>query len=140
MTVMRLRPIVTGLARFTTAAYASFLGLNAQAAPPEPKGVAAAFGNTVVSIYPDGKQQRIWLKPDGSWEAIGRRGTWSSGKWTMKDEKVCLKQARPFPAPFRYCTDFPAEGGIGAVWTSKDMTGQPIKLTVVKGIERPPKD
>jgi hypothetical protein len=102
------------------------------------QGVAAAFGNTVKAQYPDGRYQRLWIHPDGSWEAVGRRGSWSSGKWSLKDNgKVCLKQSKPFPAPFRYCTDFPAGGGVGAVWTSKDMSGEPIRLTVVRGIEKP---
>lgn len=137
---MRTRPVALNLIRVTTAGYALFLGLNAQAAnspPPEPRGVAAAFGNTVKALYPDGKHQRIWLKADGSWEAIGRRGTSSSGKWTVKGEKVCLKQSKPIPLPVKYCTEFPSDGRVGAVWTGKAMTGEPIKLTVVRGIEQP---
>ena len=106
-------------------------------AAEEPRGVAVAFGNTVKAQYADGKFQRLWFKADGSWEAVGRKGKWSAGKWSMKDQKVCLKQSRPFPAPFRYCTTFPATGGLGVVWTSRDWEGEPIKLTVVKGIERP---
>jgi hypothetical protein len=128
------------LVRVSAAAYALFLGLNAQAAEPanaEPRGVPAAFGNTVKALYPDGRHQRIWLHADGSWDAIGRRGKSSSGKWTVKGEKVCLKQSKPIPLPIKYCTDFPSDGSVGAVWASKDMTGEPIKLTVVKGIERP---
>jgi hypothetical protein len=126
--------------RVLPAAYVMFLGLNAQAAnapAPEPRGVAAAFGNTIKAVYEDGKFQRIWIRADGTWEAIGRRGKWSSGKWSQKGEKVCLRQTKPFPAPFSYCTRFPPDGGLGAVWASKDMTGQPIQLTLVKGIERP---
>lgn len=126
--------------RILPAAYAMFLGLNAQAgtAPPsEPRGVAAAFGNTIKSLYPDGKAQFIWLKADGAWEGINRRGKSSSGKWTQKAEKVCLKQTKPFSLPISYCTRFPEDGGLGAVWASKDVTGQPIQLTLVKGIERP---
>jgi hypothetical protein len=103
----------------------------------EPRGVAAAFGNTVKALYADGRYQRLWLAADGGWEAVGRRGKWSSGKWSEKDGKVCLKQSRPFPAPFKYCTDFPSNGGLGVQWTSKDMAGESIRLTVVKGIERP---
>lgn len=106
-------------------------------AAPESHGVTVAFGNTVKAQYADGKFQRLWFKADGSWEAVGRKGKWSAGKWSMKDQKVCLKQSRPFPAPFRYCTTFPATGGLGVVWTSRDWEGEPIKLTVVKGIERP---
>jgi hypothetical protein len=109
----------------------------ASVAPVDPHGVAAAFGNTVKAQYPDGRYQRLWLHPDGAWEAVGRRGHWSSGKWSLKGDRVCLKQSKPFPAPFKYCTDFPSAGGPGVVWTSRDMSGEPIRLTVVRGIERP---
>jgi hypothetical protein len=99
--------------------------------------LSPVFGNTVKALYPDGKAQRLWFKADGTWEAVGRRGKWSAGKWSVKDDKICLKQSKPFPAPFKYCTAFPANGGPGVVWTSRDMYGEPIRLTVVKGIERP---
>ena len=103
----------------------------------EPRGIAAAFGNTVKAVYPDGRQQRIWLRPDGAWQAIGPRGNWSAGHWSIRNGRVCMTQSRPFPSPFRYCTDFPADGGPGVVWTSRDWQGHPISLTVVKGIEEP---
>ena len=106
-------------------------------ASAEPHGVTVAFGNTVKALYADGKYQRLWFRSDGHWEAVGRRGTWSSGKWALQDHTVCLRQSRPFPAPFRYCTAFPTSGSLGVVWTSRDWQGEPIKLTVVKGIERP---
>ncbi len=114
---------------------AACLAASAQAA--EPRGLQAAFGNTVKALYPDGKAQRLWFKADGTWEAVGRRGKWSAGKWSIKDDRVCLKQSKPFPAPFKYCTEFPANGGPGVMWTSRDMNGEPIRLTVVRGIERP---
>ena len=103
----------------------------------EPHGLTVAFGNTVKALYSDGKYQRIWFRADGGWEALGRRGSHTAGRWFITDKRVCLQQARPFPAPFRYCTEFPAGGGFGAVWTSRDWQGEPIKLSVVKGIERP---
>ena len=112
----------------------AMLAAPAQAAPAD---VAAAFGNTVVSTYPDGRKQRIWLRPDGVWEAFGRRQKWSSGRWFAKPGKVCFRQSKPFPAPFSYCADFPDRGGVGAVWTSKDMSGVPITVQLVPGIDRP---
>lgn len=119
---------------------AALLAVPAVAAPaPNPRGVEAAFGNTVKAEYPDGRFQRLWLHRDGTWEAVGRRGFASSGRWTLRDDgRVCLKQSRPFPAPFKYCTEFPSAGGVGAVWTSQDMSGVPIRLKLVPGIERPP--
>lgn len=126
--------------RFVTFSLAAALSLSAAqpSVAAETRGVAAAFGNTVKAMYPDGKFQWLWFKADGTWEAFGRRGKWSSGHWSAKDAgKVCLKQSKPLPIPFGYCTDFPANGGVGAVWTSKSMEGDPIKVTVVKGIQRP---
>lgn len=122
------------MARVGLAAYAAFAGLNAQAATAD--DVKAAFGNTVMATYPDGRAQRIWLKADGSYEAIGRRGKPSSGKWSMKGGKVCLKQSKPFWSPMSYCTSFPEGGDIGAQWTGKDLQGVPIKLKLVKGVQR----
>src|SRR5688500_15920832 len=132
---MDFRSFAKASTRVLPAACAVLLGFSAEAAPAQERGlrgVPEAFGNTVKALYPDGRHQRIWFNPDGTWDAIGRRGKSSSGKWTHKGEKVCMKQTKPFPAPFKYCTHFPADGGLGAVWTSRDMAGEPIKLTVVK--------
>ena len=101
------------------------------------KGVSAAFGNTVKSTYPDGRHQHLWFKDGGVWDGIGRRGKPSSGTWTVKGEKVCMKQMKPFKAPMTFCTDFPSDGSLGANWTSKDMTGQKVEFQLIKGIRRP---
>jgi len=94
--------------------------------------VAAAFGNTVVSTYPDGRKARLWLKEDGSYTATGRRGKPSSGVWSIKGDKICLKQKKPSGAPFSYCTATP-NGGVGASWKAKAVTGEPITVTLIKG-------
>jgi hypothetical protein len=124
------------LSLFVAAAWA-FASAAAAAPPPaKPHGIAAAFGNTVRALYRDGGIQRIWFQANGDWEAIGRRGQHTSGHWKLgKDGKVCMRQSHPFPMPFRYCTDFPAEGGVGATWTSHDWRGEPMRLTLMKGIE-----
>lgn len=94
--------------------------------------VSAAYGNTVVSTYPDGRKAKLWMKADGSYTATGRRGKPSSGKWSIKGDKVCLKQQKPTAAPFTYCTAAPS-GGVGASWKAKAVTGEPITVTVVRG-------
>ena len=109
------------------------LALAGGAVAAEPLGFAAACGNTVKATYPDGRFQRYWVQPDGTWRAIGRRGKPSSGKWTQKGESVCLKQTKPFAAPFRYCTDFSAAKGLGDSWPAKDAGGGKITLSLVKG-------
>jgi hypothetical protein len=120
------------LLRTVLAAAASLAAVNAQAA--DLSRVAAAFGNTVMSIYPDGRTQRFWLHPNGDWEGVGRDGRPLAGHWTVKDDKVCLRQTKPPTLPFSYCTPFPTDPRIGVAWTAKDFGGTPIKLTVVKGM------
>ena len=102
----------------------------ARAATPSAK-IAATFGNTVMSIYPDGRSQKIWLKPDGSWSGQSRRGHPLAGSWTAKGDQVCLKQSRP-ALPFgHFCQVFPNDPATGV--DSKDLTGAKIHLKLVRG-------
>lgn len=94
--------------------------------------VSMAFGNTIVSTYPDGRQAQLWLHPDGSYSAEGRRLDRSSGHWKIKGDKVCLKQSKPHAFPFSYCAAVPP-GGIGVSWRGKAVTGEAIRIKLVKG-------
>jgi len=96
--------------------------------------VAAAFGNTVTTLYPDGRTQKIWLRPDGTWTGLSRSHQDLAGVWSLKGDKVCLRQKSPPTLPFSYCTAFPQDAHIGVVWTSKDFGGAPIHLKLVKGM------
>jgi len=100
----------------------------ATAAPPA--NVRAAFGNTVLIIDPDGRSRKIWLKPDGTWTGLSRRGLDLAGKWTTQGEKVCLSQSKP-RLPGRLCQSFPA--GFGSAITAKDPSGKTVRLKLVKG-------
>jgi hypothetical protein len=102
----------------------------ARAADPSAR-VATAFGNTVLSVYPDGRSQKIWLQPDGTWTGLSRRGIALAGKWTIKGEKVCLRQSKPPTLPFSFCQVFPQDPSTGV--DAKDMTGTPIHLKLVTG-------
>ncbi len=97
--------------------------------------IDAAFGNTIVSTYPDGRTGHLWIAKDGTYAYAGRRRTPSSGKWSMKGQQVCLKQKKPTSAPFTYCTVAPS-GGIGTTWTAKAVTGEKLNVKLVKGIVR----
>jgi hypothetical protein len=100
--------------------------------PDAQRSVQATFGNTVFSMYPDGRSQKIWLHPDGTWEGKSRRGNPLSGKWTLRGDKVCLRQSRPPTLPISFCQVMPKDPDV--TMTSKDLTGQTIHLKIVKGI------
>jgi hypothetical protein len=106
--------------------------LNAQAADVET--VAPAFGNTVLATYPDGRSQKIWLHPDGSWDGLSRKDTPLAGHWRLAGDKVCMRQSRPPTLPLSFCTPFPAHGEPGVQWASHDAIGTPIRLSLQKGM------
>ena len=92
---------------------AAALALAAAPAAAAPSPVSPAFGGTLVSTYPDGRTGELWLHPDGDYTAKGRRGDPSSGRWKIKDGKLCLHQSHPFAPPFSYCTPIPTGGMMG---------------------------
>lgn len=110
------------------------LMLCAAASPTDTSALDPAFGNTVVSTYPDGRTAELWLRRSGDYTAMGRRGDHSSGHWSLKGGKVCLKQTHPFWTPFTYCTSVPT----GTAWNSKAVTGEPIKVRLVNGVSSSP--
>ena len=95
--------------------------------------VAAAFGNTVTSTYPDGRSQKIWLHPDGAWTGLSRAGTSLAGAWRVKDDKVCLRQKSPPTLPVSLCIPLPQDARVGVTWMSKDFSGTPIRLRLAPG-------
>lgn len=94
--------------------------------------MAPAFENTIVSTYEDGRSARLWLDPDGRYNGEGRNHDLSNGKWAIKGDKLCLKQSRPVPAPFSWCTAI-VEGGVGTSWTTKSVFGEPLHVQLVSG-------
>ena len=101
-------------------------------APDRTASVEAAFGSTIVSTYPDKRTAELWLARDGTYTAEGRRHDPSRGHWSVKGEKLCLKQVRPVPVPFSFCTPIP-RAGMGQAWPAKAATGEAITVKVVKG-------
>src|SRR5436190_24130538 len=112
--------------------FATFLAspLAVPAAAATPANVDAAFGNTVLTIDPDGRSRKIWLQPDGTWTGLSRRGLDLAGKWTVKGDKVCLSQSKP-RLPGSMCETFPTEPGISV--EAKDPAGKTVQLKLVKG-------
>ncbi|MES2859874.1 MAG: hypothetical protein V4701_00280 [Pseudomonadota bacterium] len=101
-------------------------------AAPTAADLEPAFGNTLLSTYPDGRTARMWLQPGGRFEGRGRRGGLSSGVWRVRNGEVCLSQRRPIPLPGSFCTPI-VRGGIGTSWTARAVTGETIRVQLVAG-------
>ena len=101
--------------------------------PGDPQSaVEAAFGNTIISTYPDGRTAELWLQAGGDYTAEGRRHDRSSGHWKLKGERLCLKQSHPIPVPFTFCTSL-ADARMGASWSGKAVSGESIRIKLVRG-------
>jgi hypothetical protein len=98
--------------------------------------LSQAFGNTILSTYPDGRTAKLWLQADGSYFGEGRDHDRSTGHWRVQDGRLCLKQAHPFAFGFVYCTRL-AQFSTGSVWVSRAVTGETIQITLVRGRPEP---
>jgi hypothetical protein len=101
-----------------------------EAAAQPAADVATAFGNTLLTVDPDGRSRKIWLQPDGTWTGSSRRGLDLAGKWTVQGDQVCLTQSKPRLFG-RMCERLPTE--VGESLVSKDLTGKTIQVKLVKG-------
>jgi hypothetical protein len=77
----------------------SALGLAVICGAADKSDLAPAFKNTVISTYPDGRQAKLWLAPDGTYKAQGRKGDASTGVWKIKGDQMCMKQKSPKTLP-----------------------------------------
>jgi hypothetical protein len=93
--------------------------------------IQGAFGNTIQSTYPDGRQGDLWLQPNGTYEALGRRGQRTGGQWTVRGTQLCLSQRRPFPVLLSYCTPIPAR--FTETWNARAPTGEAIRVDLLRG-------
>ena len=107
----------------------------AQAAPKAvPPAYAPVFTGALVSTYNDGRQGKLWLSADGSFVGVSRRGARNAGSWVLETARLCLRQSRPIPIPFRYCQPLPAT--LSGSWRGKAPSGEPISIRFVEG-DRP---
>ena len=97
--------------------------LSAQA-PAAASDLQAAFRNTLVSTYPDGRTARLWLAEDGQYEGQDRRGGRNAGVWRVRDP--------PLPMPGQFCTPI-VRVAVGGSWSTRAMTGETIRVTLVAG-------
>jgi len=118
--------------RLSTALAAALLIAGASSAVAQVSGLEPAFGNTIVSTHPDGRQARLWLSADHTFRAQGRRGNRSSGVWRVRGERLCLTQRRPIPIPIPYCHRFPRLS-VGDRWNDTASNGDAVVNQIVAG-------
>ncbi len=102
-------------------------------APAVAPDLSPAFAGTIVSTYSDRRMGRLWIHPSGDFVALGRRGDFSSGHWRLVGQQLCLRQAKPWPIPFTYCTPLPSAANASAGWTARAPTGDRVTVHVVPG-------
>ena len=110
------------------AAFAAFAMCGEAWATPD---IRQAFGNTIQSTYPDGRQAEVYLQEGGAYQSTGRRGQHTSGVWRMRGNRLCLNQRQPFAGPFGYCTSIPER--TDAEWSARAPTGENIRVHLVRG-------
>ena len=99
---------------------------------PAVTDITPAYAGTIISTYPDGRTARLWLRPGGGYSARGRRDDPSAGHWRIVGPRLCLRQSRPIPVPFSYCTPLPT-GGAGIAGSARAITGETITLKLIPG-------
>lgn len=112
----------------TCAAVAALAVCGEASATPD---ISQAFGNTIQSTYPDGRQAEVYLQQGGAYQSTGRRGQHTSGVWRMRGNRLCLNQRQPFAGPFGYCTPIPER--TDAEWSARAPTGESIRVRMVHG-------
>lgn len=95
--------------------------------------LSAAFGNTVISTYPDGGTVRHFFDPNGAYRALWSDGRELTGQWSLDGDRVCLSRMRPVMLPFgRFCTAL-VSANIGESWQSRDPLGRRVRNQLVRG-------
>ena len=86
-----------------------------------------AFGATIVSTHPDGRQAKLWLNADRTFTAQGRKGNRERGTWSVRGGKLCLKQGL-----LSYCKAFP-KVSLGQTWRDRAVNGDMVTNALVPG-------
>ncbi|MES2833749.1 MAG: hypothetical protein V4707_03455 [Pseudomonadota bacterium] len=102
------------------------------AATPGLAGINTAFGNTVLSRYPDGGWVKHWFSPDGTYTAQFSDGRRLTANWRVEGERICLNNIRPNMLIPRYCTAM-IEAEVGDTWHSRDPLGRRVQNVLLAG-------
>ena len=101
-------------------------------ASPVRADINAAFGNTVLTRYPDGGWVKHWFNPDGTYAAQFSDGRRLSARWAVRGERVCLSNIRPSMLIPRFCTTM-IDAAVGETWQSRDPLGRRVQNVLLEG-------
>jgi hypothetical protein len=110
------------------------LGFAVAATPQAAKAdIEQAFGNTLVSHYPDGGWVRHWFNPDGSYSARFSSGRTITGRWRVEGDRVCLNNITPAIMMIsRFCSPM-ISASVGERWESRDPLGRRVTNVLQRG-------
>lgn len=101
------------------------------AAIAEESPMQGAFGNTILSTFPDGATSRSYLEPDGTYKAVTREGWTLTGRWAIERKRLCYHgDAAPGAPPL--CT-IGLGKKVGDSWSIFLEDGSKIRVEIVAG-------
>ncbi|RZJ40035.1 MAG: hypothetical protein EON87_18870 [Brevundimonas sp.] len=116
--------------RVLAAAIALAIGF---ASGPAKADMADAFGNTIVSHYPDGGWVKHFFERDGRYSALFSDGRRLTAQWQVEGSRVCLNGLRPrIMMISRYCSAL-VEADVGETWQSRDPLGRNVRNELLAG-------
>jgi hypothetical protein len=110
------------------------LGIAVAATPQAARAdIEQAFGNTLVSHYPDGGWVRHWFNPDGTYSARFSSGRTITGRWRVEGDRVCLNNITPAIMMIsRFCSPM-ISASVGERWESRDPLGRRVTNVLQRG-------
>ncbi|AYG95872.1 hypothetical protein D8I30_12325 [Brevundimonas naejangsanensis] len=100
--------------------------------PGGAEAMQAAFGNTIVSHYPDGHWVKHWFDRDGDYRAQFWDGRRLTARWAREGDKICLNNIQPRMILSRFCTPL-VEASVGETWPGRDPLGRRVRNELVAG-------
>lgn len=125
MRVAAVKSLAVAASAATLFAFSSVGAMNAG-------DMEAAFGNTIVTTYPDGGWVRHWFDRDGSYRAHFRDGRRLTGVWSREGDRLCINNIRPRMLIGRFCQPM-IRAEVGDTWSSRDPIGRRVQAQLVEG-------